>query len=560
MNRKVNFIFLFIFSILWVRLGVGPAYISPDGTGYFSYLYSLLVDRDLDFENEYRDMKWPLPYASTPTGYISNIWPIGSAWILYPMGLLGQASRRIFGLGIEHGLLEWVLIFFNMGSTLFGIAAVWLCYLGLTDSGLTSPISCFLALAVFMGTQHFFYTFSVPSSTHAVSAFMVSFFLLHWTRTYRQGSQSLLRWFFMGLLLGSAGTVRSENLLFMIAPLCEWFDLQRRADPRGLSTLKFLGVYALGIVLGFSPQLYCWKILYGRFLYSPQVFNLSPSNFALYDVLFSPFHGLLPWTPIFLAGFLGLILTSRLSLTNLALFLTVLAQLLLASFAVAWWGGYSFGIRVLTNCLFPIALGLGFIIRGIKDTSQSGARYFLAILTGMALWTFSLCLQAMISWIDLGGFVFSWGTILTWQGRFLQACDAAVTRFIQNRYLSNLEFLVALCSVWGAVGLAWALQRYFKRYWALTSSVSLTVWFILFNIKLFEAQRNGPRIRIQTGVAQEDLSKVFLLQALYGRWYYELNRNDFAGARKTIERQLRIDPQSMEARKALQYATMRQEE
>jgi len=558
MSRKYSVALLLVLSAVWIRWGVGPSYISPDGSGYFSYLHSILVDQDLDFENEFRELKWPMPLVTTPTGYLSNIWPVGTAWLLSPLCILGQVWYHFFGRAIGQSPLQWLLIFFNLGSGLYGCAAVWLCFLELKDSGLTAQMSWGLALASFLGTPLLFYSFSAPSTSHAVSALMVSLFLLFWIRSVRQNDQSLGRWFFLGLLLGAGGTVRTENLIYMMAPLCEWVYLMRSPDSKIRVSLKFLGVYSLGVLLGFSPQLYCWKILYGRFFSSPQVFNLSRDNFALTDVLFSPFHGLLPWTPLFLVGFLGLALTMRRNFLHLALFLCVLAQVLLSSFAVAWWGGYSFGIRVLTGCFFPMALGLGILVSELNRSSPRRARVALALFAGLALWTFSLCLQAMIGWIDLSDFVLSWGTILKWQGRILEAAAVAFTRFFRNRYLSNLEFILVFFSVWGVGGFLWVLHRFFQKRLIPSLAIGLTGFILLFHLKLFQAQRHGPQIRSEIPSVQADLSKDFLIQALHARWYYELSRNDLSRARRTIDRHLQMDAQSIEAQQALRYVNRRE--
>lgn len=550
-------VLLMALSALWMRFGVGPAYISPDGTGYFSYFHSLLIDRDLDFENEFRDMQMPAPGAATPTGYLNDLWPVGTSWVLFPAGLWARALHHLFVRGIGHDALHWLLIFFNLGSSLCGLAAVGICTLGLRDSGCNSVTSFFTALAAFLGTPLFFYTFSAPSTPHAVSALMTGLFLFYWMRSYHRGGRGLQRWFFLGILLGAAGTVRTEILLYGIAPLCEWAGRRFKRDPAGPLGMKYPGVLALGALIGFSPQLFCWKIMNGSFFYSPEAFNVSMENFSLTSLIFSPFHGVLTWTPLFLLGILGLVFPRRADGAHRALFLCVLAQVLIAACSLTWWFGYSFGIRILTSCFFPVALGLGRGLRELRGPLPASARIFPVLMAGAVAWTLSLCLQAMIGWIDLGGFVFSFKTLLGWQARSLEVPLAALAVFFRNRYLSGAEFVLIFLSVWGLIGVLWALRRTAQKNPARFFTVCAVFFLVLIDLNLFRAWRNGPRTRSDAGVLAEDLAKDFLVQGLYARWYYELNTNDLSRAEKTIERHLRADPRSEEAKKALIYVRLK---
>ena len=522
-------------AALWLRFGVGPAYISPDGAGYFSYFHSLLADGDLDFEDEFRDLKMTAPSAETPTGYLNDLWPMGTSLVLFPAGLWAQGLHRLFGSVITHDPLHWLLIFFNLGSSLCGLLAVWICYLGLRESGQGRYASFFTALAVFLGTPLFYYTFSAPSAPHAVSALMAALFLFYWMRFRRARGAGPGRWFFLGLLLGAAGAVRTELLLFGIAPLFVW---------AGVEGLAFM---AAGALIGFSPQLLCWKIMNGSFFHSQNAFNFSPENFAPASVFFSPFHGILTWTPLFILGFLGLLWPPRAEGEHRALFLCVLAQALVASCSLTWWFGYSFGIRILTACAFPVALGLGRVMRH---------RIFRFLTAGAVLWTVSLSLQAMTGRIDLGAFVFSYKTLFAWQAGALEVPAQALAVFFRNRYLSSAEFILVFMSVCGLIGLLYALRRPAQKDPVRFFTVCAVLFVVLIDARLVGAWRKGPRPHAHEGAWTEDLAKDFLVQGLYSRWYYELSTGDLASAEKTLERHLRADPGSEEAKKGLAYVRM----
>ena len=72
-------------AVLFLALTFKPA-VSGDGVGYFSYLYSVIVDRDLDMSDEYAaaraahvDVYPPQISTRTKTGMLANLFPVGPA-------------------------------------------------------------------------------------------------------------------------------------------------------------------------------------------------------------------------------------------------------------------------------------------------------------------------------------------------------------------------------------------------------------------------------------------------------------------------------------------------
>jgi len=162
-------------------------------------------------------------------------------------------------------------------------------------------------------------------------------------------------------------------------------------------------VCALGVFLGFLPQMLAWKVIYGRYITFggdleawsreagvnlPVLFRLSswfdPRSLHFWDVLFSAERGLFNWTPLTLLGLLGLVLALRRApLLALGGLMAFLATAWFSGSVAGFEGGDAFGGRRF-DVFFPfVALGLAAILE------VAARRPFLApscLLAGLALW------------------------------------------------------------------------------------------------------------------------------------------------------------------------------
>ncbi len=110
----------------------------------------------------------------------------------------------------------------------------------------------------------------------------------------------------------------------------------------------------------FIPQLLAYRVITGAFGPSKVVsgkFTWTAPNFL--NVLFSPEHGLIPWTPIVLVALMGLpLLWRRDRVLALAIGLAFLLQVYVAGSFLTWQSAGSFGQRRFINSTAIWALAL----------------------------------------------------------------------------------------------------------------------------------------------------------------------------------------------------------
>ncbi len=394
--KYINLIFLFIAFNLGVYFFLSSSFINPDGIGYVSYLPTVLFQRTFNFFPFYHFFHLQIPDAITAPGWPVNIWSFGSAFLwspVYGLGKLGQiiAGQRM----LPFNATDMALI--NSSSMLLGLGAFWF----MVDSSrrFNLPGRALASLTAFFGTPLFFYAFMAGTTSHAASAFMTGGAVWFWIST--RNVKDFLRWFCLGILCGIAAMVRPQEGLVLILPF--WDIIARRWREKEIPSpvFKAAGGVFLGFIVGFFPQALIWRMMYGSFFHAPSAFNLRWNYFALPEILFSSFHGLLTWTPLFLLSVIGLMWDMKGEGGPLLAFL--LAQIFLNSFSLAWWEGFSFGLRQMTGSAVVVSIGIGFFLK-MADQRFKGnfARRWARLgVVLCALWTLLLSLNAIAGSLQL---------------------------------------------------------------------------------------------------------------------------------------------------------------
>lgn len=389
--------------------------IGSDGVFYYVYVRSLVLDRDLDFSNEYAYFRLPASaWPRTPIGMAPNQYAIGPALLWLPFFLaahLVSLAGPILGLGIRadgYGALYQAAI--SIGSMVYGALGFALAYR--CGARLFSGRAVALAVsALWLASNAFYYLVFEPSMAHMASLFCTALALSIWFLHVRDPEPPAPWW---GALLGGACglvlLVRLQDATMLILPLgALLLRLAQAARRRAWGELRrwliLTGLAGVCLLLVFTPQLLVWQALYGTWAVSPYLSDHSPA-FAwlapqIGGVLFSTFHGLFAWHPIYLLALLGLLCVARRDRwLALGLLATLAANTYIVAAWWAWWQGDSFGGRMFLNATWIWVFGLAALIDWARARRQLAA----AVVLGVALigWNALALAQYRLGYVPMG--------------------------------------------------------------------------------------------------------------------------------------------------------------
>lgn len=391
---------IFLLPHRYGRLIVG------DGIYYYVYLRSIVIDRDVDFTNDYtlyqqfnnedpEKKRQMLELRKTPSGKPSNYFSVGPAVLWAPVYIPTHAFALALGLphdGFSY-LYEAPILFLSIG---YGFAGFLLLYRVLSD--LFSRLGAFTAIfGMWMATNVVYYMGVSPSASHVLSLFSVSLFVYLWWRT--RGKRTRRGWFVLGLSAGLMTLVRWQDLLITLLPLIEMVG-EASGSVKGksfgsiaLAKVREGLIFVAGLLVAFSPQMLAWQILYGAPLTAPQGATFFyPLRPEIWNVLFGLKRGLFTWTPLILlaaAGFIPLYRRDRvLGAAAIAIFL---AEMYVNSIVYDWWGGEAFGARRFISLVPFFALGLAAFVDGIS--ARVSRRALFAGLGAFTAWNLLFILQ-----------------------------------------------------------------------------------------------------------------------------------------------------------------------
>lgn len=360
-----------------------------DPVGYYAWAHSILFDRDLQFENEYRALntaevlrKNPLVNPEgerTPTGHLGNAFSIGPGLLWAPFLIVAHGVAWLHGAETDGFSQPYHAAVF-IANLCYGLAGVLLTYLALR-TWFERRASAIAAAAAWAGSPALYYTFPQEAMSHACSLFSIALLLFLWARLRDKPSPWV--WAVIGAAAGMAALVRWQDATFAIIPAMDllWRD-RRRAWVR-------LVLYAAAATVVFLPQMLAWKVLYGSFLTVPQGASfMSWTRPDFIRPLFSPMHGLVTWTPLCGVGLAGLFFYPK---EHRRVFVPLVGAVILQLYVEACAGnvGWSFGMRRLVNCVPLFAVGLCHL----QQRCHAKPKWSIVIASVFALWNFLFVLQ-----------------------------------------------------------------------------------------------------------------------------------------------------------------------
>ncbi len=351
----------------------------PDTVFYWCWAESLFTDLDFYFIDEFARWDVPPRYSYiTPTGRLANDWPPGTGFVIGPLAYLPPVFAHAWMV-----FLVFISVVFWIRETQLATRDLWIVITGLVA-----------------GTPLLFYLLFGPFFSHVPSFAATTVFLTLWARK-KLADRSEHDWIVLGLLLGTSALLRPQNLLLSLVMLADLQDLtQRRLQDPACKLVLFCAM----AFLAFAPQLVIWTVLYGSPLALPKVEEMHWLYPSFGKVLFSDFHGILPWTPLFAPAVAGLfIMTRRNTRLGIGLLLVLLVQLYINSANAVWWSGGSFGNRRMLDS--AIIWGWGMIALLNWKEARPWRVCIAVVVTACSTWTTLLVLAERVGELPLSRYV-----------------------------------------------------------------------------------------------------------------------------------------------------------
>lgn len=312
-----------------------------DGVFYFSWVRSLVVDRDATFSDE---------YAHFGVAAAGNKHPLGAPLLWLPW--YAQAYAILGGTGYE---LPYQLTV-GAVSVLAALAGLALLY-RLLRLSFGERASVLATQSVALSTNLLFYGAVDPVNSHAISFFAATVFL---SFLAAKPSRPLL----LCCSAGFAALVRPQDAIL------------------GLLAMRIRSVAALTVLL------ILFTLWTSPYLAAGEGFRVWPNH--ILDVLFSPTNGLFVWTPVTLVAAMGLPFSRPWFLAVFA------AEAATVGAWSTWWQGASYSGRMLVSSLPLLAFGLAKFYATLIARGMRPAHISLSIVGPLAVVNALLILRFLL--------------------------------------------------------------------------------------------------------------------------------------------------------------------
>lgn len=385
--------------------------IRGDGLAYYMWLDSIAGDGDMDLSNQadrFAHVNAYQIFYYAPTGRFASVFPYGGALLWTPFQRMAASLDGLGWLRINDGYFwtqQGVLFPYSfmtmLGTNLMALVAVALAYK--SARCFVSPgVSALASLMVFWGTPALYYSTVEPVSVHIPGTLLTGLLVLGWLHYEKGwhavvvGKKALPASLFLGLVAGLATLVRWQLALYVVptALMMAW-----RRQWRDLLALS------LGFLAFAWHLLYTWNWMFG----SPLVIPAEARGHAdflgppvhLLKVLFSDGRGLFVWSPLTLLATAGLVGLARTQRGRGAVLIGMFGLQALMNGGVAdWWGGWSFGMRRMTE-LYPVfVVGLGMFLGRIPVVARRRSSLYRVGAWGAAALALGFSLLLLLSHLN----------------------------------------------------------------------------------------------------------------------------------------------------------------
>ena len=375
-------------DVLSMRSGrSGGKLINGDAKGYYAWLRSIALDRDVDFANDYALIYPPEPLPEggqfTPRGLVVDKYPIGLAVVEVPGFVAGHIAAKALGYPTDGvsapyqlAVVVWLQLF-----CLASFVALWT---GLVRIGAREGVTTLVIASALLATNLLQYI-ARPAWAHGPGLALLNFaFLL--TVSARGERTENRRMLGVGALLGLALIVRPSY--FAMAPV---FGLLIA------SSVERWRSHVWRVVLGAAPfiaiHMASMWLLWGSLLatgYGDEGFTSGLRGIV--STLFSARHGLFVYHPWYLLMLGVAVAATRIPATRRLATGTLLS---FVAFAVingtwwCWWFGDGFGNRAFIELIPALIVPAALWLSGLQAKSVRAFALTSAILAvvNLTLWS-----------------------------------------------------------------------------------------------------------------------------------------------------------------------------
>jgi hypothetical protein len=279
-------------------------------------------------------------------------------------------------------------------------------------------------------------------------------------------------------------------------------------------------------------------------------------------VLFSDFHGILPWTPIYVLGIAGLIvLAKRDGVLGRGLLAVFAVQLYLNAANLVWWSGGSFGNRRMADSAILVAWGIGALWAAASTRRQRIALTATASLC--VAWTCCLVLAERRLLVPLDRYIPFLDS--EFPGRLIAVATSPIETFraCARPFISALEpnggMLARGLSTLALGGVTALLMRLRPPQGrARIAALGLGTASLILTCAVLVAAARTPPLDPATLPANMRATSGILWDNYVELAYYELVRGDFAEAETAARRAIDVRDNHPTAWWYLAVATLEQ--
>jgi hypothetical protein len=348
-----------------------------DGFEYYVLARSPVFDHDFDLANDFQGLG-ARPVVS-PLGQTTSRVPIGVSLVWLPPLLVVHAMvglAWLLGAPLRpDGFSAPYQSAVTTATYVYSVIALVILE-GMLRRFYGAAVALLVTVAIWWATPLFFYAVANPSMSHGASACLATLFVAAWLRF--RGSDRPLHWALIGAAGALSSLVRIQDAVLLVLPL---LDLAWKHRP---GAARLAGAFAAGPAAGALLQSLLWARLWGGGAFVGLLARQGPGftpHLAWLEVLFSPRHGLFPWTPLYLAACAGWLLWLRRDTRLAAYFVLAFALAVAVNAAMGdWWGSEAFGQRRLLGLTPLFALGLGEVLAFARRHPLLPAAGVLALL------------------------------------------------------------------------------------------------------------------------------------------------------------------------------------